>query len=396
MIIFENGGEIDVRAITTMGVNVKTNENPIGYFGTGLKYAIAVLLRMGHQIEIQSGETTYAFDKKNVLIRGEQFDIVCMNGEELGFTTQLGKNWRLWQVLRELYCNCEDELGRSRLAKKAPKPKAGTTRVLVVGHDFEKVYEQDLEDIILKSKSIARSEHASIHPGKGKHIFFRGIRAYDLDGIHAKFDYNIQDEVQLTEDRTIRNLNEATRAIAFHVMKSEDEDFIHSVLTCPNGTLERRISDFDHWNAPQPSEAFFAAIERARKDRSKPINASAMRVYKAHKGVAETFTQASLSEQQGFLLKRCVAWCHKLRFPVDEYEIVITETLGENVLGLAERGKIFLAQRCFDMGTKTVCSTLIEEFIHLRHGYDDESRSMQNFLFDTLVSLGAELHGEPV
>ena len=52
MIIFQNKGLIDVHAISIMGVSVK-EDNSIGFFGTGLKYAIAVLLREG--IKIPSG-----------------------------------------------------------------------------------------------------------------------------------------------------------------------------------------------------------------------------------------------------------------------------------------------------------------------------------------------------
>ena len=47
MIVFENPGEIDIRSISTFGVSVKEGDNPIGFFGTGLKYAIVVLLRTG-------------------------------------------------------------------------------------------------------------------------------------------------------------------------------------------------------------------------------------------------------------------------------------------------------------------------------------------------------------
>jgi hypothetical protein len=48
------------------------------------------------------------------------------------------------------------------------------------------------------------------------------------------------------------------------------------------------------------------------------------------------------------------------------------------------------------IGTKTVAGTLIEEFIHLKHGLGDECRDMQNFLLDRLVSLGEQMHGEPL
>ena len=54
-IIFENPGTLDPRAITIMGLNVKENTNPIGYFGTGFKYGIAITLRNNCNVLIQDG-----------------------------------------------------------------------------------------------------------------------------------------------------------------------------------------------------------------------------------------------------------------------------------------------------------------------------------------------------
>jgi hypothetical protein len=92
-VVFRNRGLIDVRAITTFGVSAKDpcNSNPIGYFGTGLKYAIAVLLRNDIPITIHSGLDTYAFEARRDVIRSKTFDMVYMNDSPIGFTTDLGK-----------------------------------------------------------------------------------------------------------------------------------------------------------------------------------------------------------------------------------------------------------------------------------------------------------------
>ena len=55
MLSFYNAGIINEISITTFGINAKNDDSAIGYFGTGLKYAIAVLLRNGHEIKIKSG-----------------------------------------------------------------------------------------------------------------------------------------------------------------------------------------------------------------------------------------------------------------------------------------------------------------------------------------------------
>ena len=51
-VYFANAGLIDLDVIRIMGVSVKTKDNPIGYFGTGLKFALSTLLRSGHKVTL--------------------------------------------------------------------------------------------------------------------------------------------------------------------------------------------------------------------------------------------------------------------------------------------------------------------------------------------------------
>ena len=107
--IFSTKGVLDLSVITTFGVNVKPNtDNPIGYFGTGLKYAIAVLLRHGIKITLYTNGQEYQFYTKEKDIRGKEF-MVCryrktgllnkFSYHELPFTTEHGKNWELWKSI---------------------------------------------------------------------------------------------------------------------------------------------------------------------------------------------------------------------------------------------------------------------------------------------------------
>lgn len=110
-VFFCNNEPIDLNAIAIMGVSVKTGDNPIGYFGTGLKFSIATLLRTGHQVVLYRNGERIEFTAEPEVIRGERFERVLMGAERLGFTTQLGRNWEPWQAYRELRCNCTDEGG---------------------------------------------------------------------------------------------------------------------------------------------------------------------------------------------------------------------------------------------------------------------------------------------
>src|SRR5882724_7969094 len=113
-IIFQNPGLIDLRSVQIMGLNAKETKNSIGQFGTGLKYAIAVLLRSGCKVTIFQGLQEFNFATQKEKFRGKDFDFVFMrrgdqHGSEaifsekaLGFTLELGKHWEPWMAIREL------------------------------------------------------------------------------------------------------------------------------------------------------------------------------------------------------------------------------------------------------------------------------------------------------
>jgi len=111
-VFFANKGIIDIIGMTTFGVSIKDNQNPIGFFGTGFKYAIAVILRNGGQIKVRSGDHTYEFTSKSINARNNTpVNIVHMNDQPLSFTTHVGVNWKMWMAYRELFCNAIDEDG---------------------------------------------------------------------------------------------------------------------------------------------------------------------------------------------------------------------------------------------------------------------------------------------
>ena len=118
-----------------------------------------------------------------------------------------------------------------------------------------------------------------------------------------------------------------------------------------------------------------------------------LKVYKAYTRSTLSPDTVQLDGLQKDMLEKAKAFCRQIGFDIT-YDIVIAESLGRGTLGLAEDGRIYLSWRCFDMGTKQVAATLIEEFLHLKHGVKDESRELQDLLLLKLVSLGEELIGE--
>lgn len=393
-IIFENSGAIDPRSITTFGVSSKEKASAIGFFGTGLKYAIAILLREGCGITIYSGKRSLEFGKRRDKVRVDSFEFVTMNRRRLGFTTELGKTWELWQAFRELYCNCMDEGGTVREAKpgEAVEAETGRTKIIVTGGPFAEVF-RNRSDIILETEPLETGDACDIHPGPSKFLFYRGVRAYTLQN-PSMFTYNIKRKLDLTEDRTIKWLFEAESAVRRTVGESNAGERIRKVVTAPKGTYEHGVE----FSGIAPSEAFLGEVRRLANTFSKELNRSALEMCRPWllEALPEPDQTKPLDGVEAARLRKAVDFCRAVGFPVDEFPIIVTDWLGEEVLGRAHNGRIYLSQRTFMMGTKMVAGTLIEEFLHLKHNLLDCDRTMQNFLMDTIVSLGERITGEPL
>lgn len=133
MLFFQNPGVMPPAAFMVFGNHTKPNtDTPFGRFGTGLKNAIAVILREGGSIAIQTKESNvrldYVFSISEELFRGEPIqlivctvtstaylknapDLVETSTIDVPFTTDLGKDWELWMAERELASNADDEGG---------------------------------------------------------------------------------------------------------------------------------------------------------------------------------------------------------------------------------------------------------------------------------------------
>ena len=120
-VAFWTNTTLDIRAITMMGLSAKPNStDPIGKFGTGMKLAIAVLLRLGAGVELYIKGQKYLFKTRTDDFRGQEYDQILMYKSsvtgwlvptKLSFTTHLGSHWQPWMAFRELLSNTVDEDG---------------------------------------------------------------------------------------------------------------------------------------------------------------------------------------------------------------------------------------------------------------------------------------------
>ena len=225
-------------------------------------------------------------------------------------------------------------------------------------------------------------------------LFYRGILVSRWNR-QPVFTYNIKKSITLTEDRTPRYGFEIQEAVADTVdilADSGEIDICTSILCAPQEFAERREINFDgiFGNAVR-SVGFLNLVGDLLKTRAVDVCPSA---YLAHTRLTrsnlEEIVEISLSDIQRQSIQTAVAFCAQLGFPVDAFPIIPVRSLGRDVFGLAKNGTILISESCLDQGTKYIAATLIEEWAHLTYGFDDCSRSFQNWLFQRLVSLGEQ------
>ena len=257
-VVFQTEGELDLRALTTFGLNVKPKtDNPIGRFGTGLKYAIAVLIRLGAKVRIYRPDGTITFDCLDAQFRGEDVQPLVAHFatneptthlRELPFTLQLGSHWEMWQAFRELESNTRDEGGSTFVVHESSdilSSYPGLTRICVCHENFSGLAHARGKVFLDSSlKLLIESPHVHVYPGPSDHLYYRGIRVADLER-PSLYTYNVMVELVLTEDRTVANMYYARYLIMCAIRNSSSEDIIRNILTSDERKHFEATLDFD-------------------------------------------------------------------------------------------------------------------------------------------------------
>lgn len=387
MITFRNAGLIDMRAVTTFGVSSKENANPIGFFGTGLKYAISIILRNGGNITIYRGLEKFVFEARHEKVRNDDFNIIHMNGVPLGFTTHIGATWEPWHAFREIYCNMLDENGEASAAYVEPTEDA-TTIVVSNFPPFDECFVKR-NSIVLREPPLYSLGNCEVRKGPSNALYYRGILAGELER-NAVFTYNITYPLTLTEDRTVKSIYTAMNVLCLDILECKDEEFLTAFLQAEQMSFEHY---FDLSRCEQrPGETFFKVAQRCIDDPSRPLNTSAISLVAKWLEVEWSLKPVMLSQTEDYRLERAKRLMRLMQYNVDKYEIVVVKNLGPSILGRVMDGKIVLSHRAMIMGDNVIFGTLLEEFLHLDHQFTDMTRDFQNYLIDMIANLATQVH----
>jgi len=386
VVSFVNRGLVPWEAITTMGISVKEVENPIGFFGTGLKYAIASLLRTGQQVTIWCGLERADFSVQVDLVRGKEFSFVCMavdGGDpwRLGFTTLLGQTWEPWMVFRELYSNMLDEGGSMHWGR--PEPAEGHTVITVRGTEFADAATRR-DEIFLQSTPLFATSMTEIHPpGRSPTaVFYRGVKIHNLQN-PGVFTYNILTKMELTEDRTLKWVYYADSWIMNTLSQCEDAGILEAALVGRNENLEAK----NNYTPASVTDAWADIIMDLTERRGRAnVAVWAVVAAESHLHRAARVKAAQLTAQEKAMLADTLGFLRSVGVDVTA-PVVVTESLGRGVTGLAVRGTIYLSRIALVNGPDYLAGTILEEHLHLTHDFEDETRPFQDFLINFVIQL---------
>lgn len=274
---FSNQGEIDITALTTLGVNVKEEDTPIGQFGTGIKYVIAGVLRLGGSLTVWSGRTKFEFSSAPRIVRGKEFWIVQLqeDGDEpspLGFTTDLGKTWEPWMLYRELMSNALDEQGCVSLHGE---PAEGETLIEVTCPEIYSAWQKRKEFWIEDEAPLWQGHGLSVYEGSSNSLFYHNIRATVENSSKTEpwhFRYSLGGTLALTEDRTFASFYDAKAEIGKALSQCDCKEVLEVVLSSdPESGL-----DYNWWGHEPSKEFVEVVLDKLRRKEKVAASARSM------------------------------------------------------------------------------------------------------------------------
>lgn len=259
MLHFTTPGSFDLLGLRSFGLSSK-DESHIGRYGTGLKYATAIILRLGGTITIQTPEGKFVLGTHSAEFRGKPVQFVTLNDEQLAFTTDLGKDWEPWMAYREIYSNTLDEGGSVAFEQNEPDLPAGHSRISIDCRELSAIFfDADLYFIDQAEKPLWVNSDIEVYPGESKSLYYKGIKVREFDEPFA-YRYNLICHQTLTEDRTLAYVQGALRNIAMALLACSDETILTSAL---KNTAERPegMMDFESYYY-RPGATFIGVTEK--------------------------------------------------------------------------------------------------------------------------------------
>ena len=387
---FINNGLLDPRSFKVMGMSAKDSDSAIGQFGTGLKYAIAGIIRTGGSVHIRTGKgdalKEFVFSCVSSEFRDQEFETIICNGEELAYTTEYGKHWEPWQWFRELHSNALDEGGRSVVDGDVLAEKYETC--ITVEHDDIHECWVEKDKYFLPKSARKISAHADcevFHKLNNNALFYKGVKVAEWEDMRFTYNLTGNSSISLTEDRTLNYDWYAKEAIARGLSTLTKKEDVKRAIREKNANFNGLRSDdeFNETFIEMTREALLVSPNTTLADGLRDLFIQRAGTFERKE---EEFTSRQLKQ-----LEKVKGFLELIDFKV-QHKIVKVESKGDSLYGQAsDKGEIWLTEKAFEHGTFDLAATVLEEHVHLTTDHGDESRGLQDYLFRQLIIMGENL-----
>lgn len=384
MIIFQNPGLIPLEGVTIMGMSAK-REGSFGMFGTGIKYSVATILRGGGTITIYRGKEAHRFTTRPVTMwgdtdRAKDFEVIQLDGVDMGIATNLGLNWKPWMVLREFGCNAKDEGGSFWQGDNGFDP-AIHKRVLKADHTTVAIEWAALDDafkhqdkLFLEGEPVFADENIRVLPGISSHLYYRGVRVFDLKK-PSKLTYDLLGYQTLTEDRTLYgdwNFKDWAPAA---LMQIKDTSILADVIACGEGYAEYDLDFKAAWDGDvKPTREFIDTAIEERERKNSKVGSNVKELLGKHMRHAATERHGGsapyerpVHEPYAYAIE-ILQWAKVVDTEGNGPEVMvipISETPGD-IDAMSEGGRIYIHERVLRLNSLEIARILLPRFMELR------------------------------
>jgi hypothetical protein len=370
-IVFQTHGEINPGTWELMGLSVKNNSDSIGMFGTGFKYAIAVLLRTGHKVVIhcESGKT-YEFGLIDMEFRGSNFQRIHCNNQPLAFTTHYGFKWTVDQAYRELMSNTMDESGICFISED---PIKNGTTIVVTGDGILESHSRHDQIFIGDRTPIAKTKKINFYRGKGD-VWFRGVKVFGLE--EANWSYEVLCDMDLTEDRTLKNTYFFMYLVGAEICSNlKDKKLIKSLITSQG--IESQF-DYDNVWSKEMEEVAMDVWANNPSSLSEKI----AKILK-QRNPSIGFNIVDFTEDEEEMVRSACDFLKEAGYPVN-CQIHRVKCDNPKTIAYYHQGAMHLTDKAFEEGSFELVQTIFEESCH-NMGLSDYSLDFQQYLIKQVI-----------
>lgn len=411
-LLISSRGELDPHALSLMGASVK-DTGAIGEFGSGLKYAIATLLRHGVKFQIYSGPRLIPIETKPESFRGQTFSVIWVDGQPTSITTRTGPKWHVRDAIREIWSNAVDE----GFAERGRTPEAGrSTFVIKVTPEIQTMLDNWEQYFCHDVPALYTSLEGRILRQPTPNFFRRGVWICEDTNLLPIFSYDFVN-VNLPESRRVDSFSVASDLNGVLRNMAEIEIW-ETILTHPTfetsaerymlayysvSSAARSIAQAafaKHWtHYGWQSQQIRIAHKLNASHRVKWVGDN--EAYTLHRlGIPDIASDRKVSVNYdlapwpiGVKEKVAEQVQYLCRFGVDltKFEIVYAKFFDSTIIAMADNGQCLIGPRAMETSVNGLRKALVEEWTHLEHGVADHTVSQQHVYLDLIINIMGEI-----